>query len=125
MLKDSLSLAGNVSQTLKQFCWSLVKLSIPQQFLKVVEKVEESSEWLFRDSIMKTAESLTKGKQLHKLLKDQRTLWKRKYKEQSSNSRFSSKSQFLFKAPENCKCSTHHSQQQTSSKQQKFSKKNQ
>ena len=117
MLKDSLSLAGNVSQTLKQFCWSLVKLSIPQQFLKVVEKVEESSEWLFRDSIMKTAESLTKGNQLHKLLKDQRTLWKRKYKEQSSNSRFSSKSQFLFKAPENCKCSTHHSQQQTSSKQ--------
>ena len=93
MLKDSLSLAGNVNQTLKQFGRSLVKLSIPHQFLKVVEKVEESSEWLYRDTVMKTVESLIKRNQLHKLLKDQRILWKRKYTEQPSNSRFSSKPQ--------------------------------
>ena len=52
MLKDSVSLDGNVNQILNHFCRSLVKPSMSQQFLKLAEKVEESSEWHFGDYIM-------------------------------------------------------------------------
>ena len=55
VLKDLLSLTGNVNQTLNQFCRSL-------EFLKLVNKSEESSAWLFGDCIMATVESLVKQK---------------------------------------------------------------
>ena len=47
MLKDTFSLAMKVNKTLNQFRKNLVKPSLLQQFMKIVEKVEESSEWLF------------------------------------------------------------------------------
>ena len=47
MLKDTFSLAMKVNKTLKQFRKNLVKPSLLEQFVKIVEKVEESSEWLF------------------------------------------------------------------------------
>ena len=47
MLKDTFSLAMKVNKTLNQFRKNLVKPSLLEQFVKIVEKVEESSEWLF------------------------------------------------------------------------------
>ena len=47
MLKDTFSLVMKVNKTLNQFRKNLVKPSLLQQFVKIVEKVEESSEWLF------------------------------------------------------------------------------
>ena len=47
MLKDTFSLVMKVNKTLNQFRKNLVKPSLLQQFMKIVEKVEESSEWLF------------------------------------------------------------------------------
>lgn len=47
MLKDTFSLAMKVNKTLNQFRKNLVKPSLLEQFVKIMEKVEESSEWLF------------------------------------------------------------------------------
>ena len=47
MLKDTFSLVMKVNKTLNQFRKNLVKPSLLQQFMKIVEKVEESSEWFF------------------------------------------------------------------------------
>lgn len=47
MLKDTFSLAMKVNKTLNQFRKNLVKPSLLEQFVKIVKKVEESSEWLF------------------------------------------------------------------------------
>ena len=47
MLKDTFSLVMKVNKTLNQFRKNLVKPSLLQQFMKIVEKVEESSGWLF------------------------------------------------------------------------------
>ena len=47
MLKDTFSLAMKVNKTLNQFRTNLVKPSLLEQFVKIVKKVEESSEWLF------------------------------------------------------------------------------
>ena len=44
MLKDTFSLAMKVNKTLNQFRKNLVKPSLLEQFVKIVEKVEESSE---------------------------------------------------------------------------------
>ena len=54
MLKDSFSLTMKVNKALNQFRRNLVKPSLPQHFVKLVEKVEESSEWLFGVSLETT-----------------------------------------------------------------------
>lgn len=47
LMKDTFSLAMKVNKTLNQFRKNLVKPSLLEQFVKIVKKVEESSEWLF------------------------------------------------------------------------------
>ena len=93
MLKDSLSIAGKVNQTINQFRRNLVRPSLPSQFAKLADKVDESSEWLFGDCISATVESLEKENQLNTLLKERKVSGKRKYSDQPSNYKSSSKAQ--------------------------------
>ena len=44
MLKDSLSLAGKMSQSINQLRRKLIKPTLPPQFSKLAEKSEESPE---------------------------------------------------------------------------------
>ena len=44
ILKDSLSLVGKLNQILNQFCRNLVLPLLPQQFVKLTENVEQSSD---------------------------------------------------------------------------------
>ena len=92
ILKDSLSLAGKMTQSINQLRRELIKLVFPPQFSKLAEKSEESSEWLFGDSVSKSVENLEKENKLKSLLKDKKDLGKRKYLKESSNSRSSPKS---------------------------------
>ena len=93
MLKDSLSLAGKMSQSISQLRKKLIKTALPPQFSKLADKSEESSEWLFGDSVSESTENLEKENKLKSLLKGKKDSGKRKYSEESSNSRSSSKSQ--------------------------------
>ena len=93
MLKDSLSLAEKMSQSINQLRRKLIKPALPPEFSKLAEKSEESSEWLFGNSISESVENLEKKNMLKSLLKDKKDSGKRKYSEESSNSRSSSKSQ--------------------------------
>ena len=66
---------------------------MPPQFSKLAEKSNESSEWLFGDSVSKYVENIEKENKLMSLLKDKKDSGKRKHSEASSDSRFSFKSQ--------------------------------
>ena len=94
MLKDSLSLAGKMSQSINQLRRKLIKPTLPPQFSKLAEKSEESSEWLLGDSVSESVENLEKENKLKPLLKDKKDSCKRKYLEESP------KFQVLFKVPE-------------------------
>ena len=60
MLKDSLSLAGKMSQSINQLRRKLIKPALPLKFSKLEEKSEESSESLFGDSVSESVENLEK-----------------------------------------------------------------
>ena len=91
MLKDSLSLAGKMSQSINQLRRKLIKPALPLKFSKLEEKSEESSESLFGDSVSESVENLEKKNKLKSLP------GKRKYSEESLNSKFSSKTIFSIK----------------------------
>ena len=86
MLKDSLSLAEKMSQSISQLRRKLIKPVLPPQFSKLAEKSEKSSEWLFGDSVSESVENLEKKSKLKSLLKGKKDSGKRKYAEESSNS---------------------------------------
>ena len=93
-----------------------MKPSLPQQFVKLAEKVDKPSECLFGGSILETVESLKKRNQLNTLLKDQKVLGKIGYPVQTSKFRSSWKLQKrTAENGRNYKYSTHRPHQQTSS----------
>lgn len=95
MIKDSLYIAGKVNQTINQFRRNLIRPSLPSRFAKLADVADETSEWLFGDSISERVEFLEKENKLNALLKtDRKSSVKRKFTEhQQSNSKSSSKTQ--------------------------------
>ena len=75
-----------MSQSINQLRKKLIKPALLLKFSKLEEKSEESSESLFGDSVSESVENLEKNK-----LKS--LPGKRKYSEESLNSKFSSKLQ--------------------------------
>ena len=71
----------------------LISPALPQQFSKLTEKSEESSKWLFCDLVSESVGNLEKENKSKALLKYKKDSGKRKYPEESSNSRSSSKYQ--------------------------------
>ena len=82
-----------MSQSINQLRRKLIKPTLSPQFSKLAEKSEESSEWLFGNSLSESIENLEKEKKLKSLLKDKKDSGKRKHSEELSNTRSSSKSQ--------------------------------
>ena len=64
----------------------MIQPVLPPQFSKLAEKSEESSEWLFGNSVSESVENLEKENKLKSLLKGKKDSGKRKYAEESSNS---------------------------------------
>ena len=101
-LKDSLSLAGKVNQSINQLRRYLIKPSLPSQYSKLADLTDESAEHLFGDSISEKLDSLNKENQLKSLLTDKnqpsgklsKIQGKRRYYQSDvSNSKSSSKTQ--------------------------------
>lgn len=76
-----------MSQSINQLRKKLIKPALLLKFSKLEEKSEESSESLFGDSVSESVENLEKKNKLKSLS------GKRKYSEESLNSKFSSKLQ--------------------------------
>ena len=82
ILKDSLSLAWKMSQSINQLRRKLIKIALSLQFFKLAEKSEESSKWFLCDSMSESVENLEKENKSKFLLKDKNDLGKRKYSEE-------------------------------------------
>ena len=76
-----------MSQSINQLRKKLIKPALLLKFSKLEEKSEESSESLFGDSVSESVENLEKKNKLKSLS------GKRKYSEESLNSKFSFKPQ--------------------------------
>ena len=61
-----------MSQSISQLRRKLIKPTLPTQFSKLAEKSEESSEWLFGDSVSESIENIEKENKLKSLLKAQK-----------------------------------------------------
>ena len=68
-MKDAISLADKANQELNQFRRNMIKPYLPPQFIKLADISDDSTNFLFGDSIADTVESLRKANQI-KLLKD-------------------------------------------------------
>jgi len=83
MLKDSLSLAGKLIQSLNQFRRDIIKHALPPQYAKLADLDDDSSKYLFGESISDKVDILEKENKLRSLLKDS----KPKYNKNSSYKR--------------------------------------
>ena len=68
-MKDANFLADKANQELNQFRRNMIKPYLPPQFIKLADISDDSTNFLFGDSIADTVESLRKANQI-KLLKD-------------------------------------------------------
>ena len=90
-LKESLSLAGKVSQTTNQLRRDMVKPALPQKYKQLASMGDDSSKFLFGDSISENVESLNKENKLNSLLGEKsKPNNKRKYNNQWSSNNWSS-----------------------------------
>ena len=94
LLKNALSLASALNQSINQLRRTFIKASLPVQYARLADIADGSSEHLFRDSITNSLESLKKENQMKALpRKGPHLLGKRKhfFSQQSSNFKASSK----------------------------------
>lgn len=95
LLKDSLSIAGKVNQSINQYRRVAIKPSLPPQYSKLADIVDDSATFLFGESISDKVENLEKENKIKNLLKEKypkNNERKRSYGESSSsNYRSSSK----------------------------------
>ena len=78
-LKDTIFFAGKVNQSINQFRRNHVNLSLPAKLTKLGKKEEESSAWIFGDSVSESIDPLENKQRF--LLKDKISK-KRMYSEQ-------------------------------------------
>ena len=62
-MKDAISLADKANQELNQFRRNMIKPYLPPQFIKLADISDDSTNFLFGDSIADTVESLRKANQ--------------------------------------------------------------
>ena len=79
LLKNSLSLAGNVNQALNQYRCDIIKPTLPSQFVKIAEAAGDSSAYLFGDSLTEKMDRLQKESRIKYLLKDLKSTSKQSY----------------------------------------------
>ena len=94
LLKNALSLAGKLNQSINQLRRNFIKPSLPVQYARLADIAGDSSEHRFGDSITDFLESLKKENQMKALLKKgPDLLGKRKHSfpQHSSNFKPSSK----------------------------------
>ena len=92
MLKNALSLASALNQSINQLRKNFIKPSLPVQYFRLADIADGSSEHLFRDSITDSLESLKKENQMKALpRKGPDLLGKRKHFFSQSNFKASSK----------------------------------
>ena len=94
LLKNALSLAGALNQSINQLRRTFIKPSLLVQYARLADIADGSSDHLFRDSITDSLESLKKENQMKVLpRKGPDLLWKTKhfFSQQSSNFKASSK----------------------------------
>ena len=95
LLKNSLSLAGNVNHRR-----DIIKPTLPSQFVKIAESADDSSAYLFGESLTEKMDRLQKESRIKYLLKDSKSTPKQSYGKRtyqtyqdSSNYQSSSKTQ--------------------------------
>ena len=62
-MKDAISPADKANQELNQFRRNMIKPYLPPQFIKLADISDDSTNFLFGDSIADTVESLRKANQ--------------------------------------------------------------
>ena len=60
LLKNSLSLAGSLNQDLNQYRRDIIKHTLPSQFVKISESADDSSAYLFGESLTEKIDKLQK-----------------------------------------------------------------
>ena len=61
LLKNSLSLAGNINQALSQYRRDIIKPTLPSQFVKIAESPDDSSAYLFGESLTEKMDRFKKN----------------------------------------------------------------
>ena len=97
LLKNSLS---HVNQALNQYRRDIIKPALPSQFVKIAESADDSSAYLFGESLIEKMDRLQKESRIKYLLKDSKSTPKQSYGKRtyqtyqdSSNYQSSSKNQ--------------------------------
>ena len=83
LLRNSLSLAGNVNQALNLYRCNIIKPTLPLQFVKTVESADDSSAFLFGESSTEKMDRLQKERRIKYLLKDSKSTPKQLYRERA------------------------------------------
>ena len=87
-LKDSMTLAGKLSQQLNQVRRDMIKPNIPKEFQKLASDPDETSDLLFGSSLCENIEKLKKESRLCAMLNPERKGSKRKFEHTKNSSPF-------------------------------------
>ena len=83
LLKNSLSLVGNVNQALNQYRREIVKPTLPSHFVKIAESADDFSAYLFGESLTEKMDRLQKESRIKYLLKDSKSTPKQSYRKRT------------------------------------------